>query len=137
MFILYCRLGRVSNRLVVDSLAFGCYNYSMIKKKRTARKDSNYVIYMMEDSFGETYIGLTRKGSNTVSRAIGERWRRHVSRARNEQQAWTLYEYLRAGALEHEWTYTVLAVIRGRAEAYAHERSVVLEQRPTLNTQYG
>lgn len=108
----------------------------MMKQKRTARKDSNYVIYLMEDQFGESYIGLTRKGSSTVARAVNERWRKHVSRARNESQAWPLYTYLRSGAVEHAWTYTVLAVIRGRAEAYAHERIVVKEQRPTLNQQY-
>jgi len=108
----------------------------MMKKRRTPRKDSNYVIYMMEDQFGETYVGLTRKGSSTVNRAICERWRKHVSRARHEDKVWTLYEYLRTGAVEHDWTYTVLAVVRGRAEAYALERQLVKESNPTLNTQY-
>ncbi len=35
--------------------------------KRTARKDSNYVIYEAVSETGENYIGLTRKGSTTVS----------------------------------------------------------------------
>jgi hypothetical protein len=104
--------------------------------RRTARKDSNYIIYEAVSESGDSYIGLTRKTETTVARSLKERWRRHVSRARNENRAWKLYEFMRAGGLDMAWEHRVLAIIRGRAEAYAWERAVVKQQQPSLNDQY-
>jgi hypothetical protein len=102
--------------------------------KRTARSDSNFVIYVATHN-GQSYIGLTRKGSTTVTKAVKERWRKHISRARHEDRAWELYKYIKAGAWDG-WTHEVIDVIRGRAEAYAFERAIVKEIRPELNDQY-
>lgn len=102
--------------------------------KRTARKDSNYVIYVaMHD--GKAYIGLTRKGSATVNKAVKERWRKHVSRAKNENRDWVIYNYMREGNWDG-WSHEVIDVIRGRAEAYAYERALVKAIGPELNDQY-
>ena len=125
--------GRVRG-LLVDSSCVECYNYDMTK--RTARCDSNYIIYEAVSERGENYIGLTRKGSVTVARAVKERWRKHLSRARNENRLWALYIYLKSGGLDMTWEHRVITVIRGRAEAYAYERSLVKELGPTLNDQY-
>ena len=103
-------------------------------KKRTARKDSNYVIYVATHN-GLAYIGLTRKGSTTVRKAVKERWRKHISRARNEDRDWELYRYIKQGNWT-DWEHQVLDVIRGRAEAYAYERELVKQIRPELNDQY-
>ena len=108
----------------------------MTKTKRTARSDSNYVIYAMTSEAGDSYIGLTRKGKLTVTKAVLERWRKHKSRARNENRLWALYVYLNDGGLDMTWTHTVLDVIRGRAEAYAYERELVKHMEPELNDQY-
>lgn len=102
--------------------------------KRTARRDSNFIIYVAQHN-GHAYIGLTRKGRVSVTKAVKERWRKHISRARNEQRAWVLYEYINAGAWT-EWRHDVLCVIRGRAEAYAYERELVKMIEPELNDQY-
>ena len=118
----------------VDILDRVCYNNDMTK--RTARKDSNYVIYEAISERGENYIGLTRKGNVTVTKAVKERWRKHLSRARNENRLWALYVYLKTGGLDMGWEHRVIAVIRGRAEAYDFERGLVKELRPTLNDQY-
>lgn len=107
----------------------------MMKKRRTPRRDCSYVIYEARDQLGENYIGLTRK-QGTEAQTMRERWRRHLSRARNETRLWTLYLYLKSGAIEHTWTHRVLAVVRGRAEAYALERELVKTLEPTLNSQY-
>ena len=105
--------------------------------KRTARRDSNYVIYAAECvDTGAVYIGLTRKTQTTVVKSVLERWRKHKSRARNENRLWALYVYLKTGGLELNWTHRVIAVIRGRAEAYAWERQYVKTHKPTLNDQY-
>ena len=108
----------------------------MMKTKRTARKDCNYVIYEAVSETGENYIGLTRKGSVTVAKAVKERWRKHVSRARNENRLWALYVYLKTGGLDLGWTHNIIAIVRGRAEAYAYERELVKRAEPTLNDQY-
>jgi hypothetical protein len=102
--------------------------------KRTARRDSNYVIYAASHN-GQSYIGLTRKGSTTANRAVTERWRKHVSRARCEDRDWALYRYIKSGNW-HDWRHEIICVIRGRAEAYAYERALVKEIEPELNDQY-
>ena len=102
--------------------------------KRTARKDSNFVIYAATHC-GHTYIGLTRKGTTTVNKAVKERWRKHISRAKHEDRAWELYKYISAGAWDN-WAHEVICVIRGRAEAYAYERELVKLFEPQLNDQY-
>ena len=94
--------------------------------KRTARKDSNYIIYEARCvETGVSYIGLTRKGDVTVAKAVKERWRKHISRARNENRLWALYIYLKSGGLAMTWQHEVIAVIRGRKEAYEYERLLV------------
>jgi hypothetical protein len=105
-------------------------------KRKTPRTDCNYIIYEMVDERGENYIGLTRKSQPNVTKVVNERWRKHKSRARNENRLWALYVYLKTGGLELAWTHRVITIIRGRAEAYAYERSLVKELRPTLNDQY-
>jgi len=104
--------------------------------RRTPRKDCNYIIYEAVDQCGENYIGLTRKSLPNVSKVIKERWRKHLSRARNENRTWVLYEYLKMGAMDWAWEHKVIAIIRGRKKAYALERELVKQLQPTLNDQY-
>jgi hypothetical protein len=120
--------------ILVDVLTKMPYNTLMMKTKRTARKDSNYVIYAATHN-GIAYIGLTRKGSTTVTKAVKERWRKHISRAKHEDRAWELYKYIKAGNWT-DWAHEVICVIRGRAEAYAYERELVKLMQPELNDQY-
>ena len=105
--------------------------------KRTARRDSNYIIYeaVCQDT-GASYIGLTRKGSVTANKAVAERWRRHLSRARCENRKWALYVYLNTGGLTMQWSHRIIEIVRGRAEAYARERDIVKQVQPQLNDQY-
>ena len=65
-----------------------------------------------------------------------ERWRKHKSRARNENRLWALYVYLKTGGLELEWEHRVLEIVRGRKAAYAREREIVKDRAPSLNDQY-
>ena len=102
--------------------------------KRTARSDSNFVIYVAQHN-GKAYIGLTRKSQGTVAKSVKERWRKHVSRAKNENRDWVIYNYMRSGNWDG-WTHDVIAVIRGRKEAYAYERELVKLFEPELNDQY-
>ena len=104
--------------------------------RRKTRSDCNYIIYEMTDERGENYIGLTRKSQPNVNRVVSERWRKHKSRARNENRLWALYVYLKSGGLDLTWEHRVLEIVRGRKEAYAREREIVKALEPTLNDQY-
>lgn len=108
----------------------------MMKKRRTPRSDCNYIIYEAVDELGNNYIGLTRKSESTVQKSIRERWRKHLSRARNENRLWTLYVYLKTGGLDLQWQHRVLEIVRGRGAAYDREREIVKTLQPTLNDQY-
>jgi hypothetical protein len=90
----------------------------------------------MVDELGNNYVGLTRKSQPNTNKVVAERWRKHRSRARNENRLWALYVYLKSGGLDLAWTHRVITVIRGRAEAYAWEREYVKAHRPSLNDQY-
>lgn len=105
-------------------------------RERKIRSDCNYIIYEARDERGQNYIGLTRKSQTTVAKSVKERWRKHLSRARNENRLWALYVYLKTGGLELAWEHRVLEIVRGRKEAYAREREIVKELEPTLNDQY-
>ena len=104
--------------------------------RRKTRSDCNYIIYEMVDERGMNYVGLTRKSQPNVNKVVSERWRKHKSRARNENRKWNLYVYLKTGGLDMTWTHRIIAVIRGRAEAYAWEREYVKANQPALNDQY-
>lgn len=105
-------------------------------RERKIRSDCNYIIYEAVSERGENYIGLTRKSESTVRKSVLERWRKHKSRARNENRLWALYVYLKTGGLDMGWEHRVLEIVRGRKEAYAREREIVKELQPTLNDQY-
>jgi hypothetical protein len=105
-------------------------------RQRKIRSDCNYIIYEAVDERGENYIGLTRKSQTTVKKSVAERWRKHLSRARNENRLWALYVYLKTGGLELAWEHRVLEIVRGRKAAYARERELVKALAPTLNDQY-
>ena len=117
---------------VIDKGCVECYNYDMTK--RTARSDSNYIIYAAIHD-GKAYIGLTRKGTVTVNKAVKERWRKHISRAKHEDRDWEIYRYIKQGNWT-DWSHEIITVIRGRAEAYAYERELVKIYQPELNDQY-
>jgi hypothetical protein len=105
-------------------------------RNRKIRSDCNYIIYEAVSATGENYIGLTRKSESTVRKSVLERWRKHKSRARNENRLWALYVYLKTGGLDLAWEHRVLEIVRGRREAYAREREIVKALAPSLNDQY-
>ena len=80
-------------------------------------------------------VGIDQSTPN-ANKVVAERWRKHKSRARNENRTWVLYEYLKMGAVDWTWTHKIIAIVRGRAEAYAYERELVKTLQPSLNDQY-
>ena len=90
----------------------------------------------MTSEKGDSYIGLTRKSLPNADKVVAERWRKHKSRAVNENRLWALYVYLKTGGLDLAWEHRVLEIVRGRREAYAREREIVKALAPSLNDQY-
>ena len=96
------------------------------------RCDRNYVLYRLEMD-GQSYVGLTVSQGRAFLRSVKVRVQKHLSRARRENQDWTLYAFLRDNE-EVQVQYEVLEVIRGRKPAYQRERELIVELEPTLNT---
>ena len=96
------------------------------------RCDRNYVLYRLEMD-GQSYVGLTVSQGRAFLRSVKVRVQKHLSRARRENQDWTLYAFLRDNE-EVQVQYEVLEVIRGRKPAYQRERELIAEMSPTLNT---
>ena len=96
------------------------------------RCDRNYVLYRLEMD-GQSYVGLTVSQGRAFLRSVKVRVQKHLSRARRENQDWSLYSFLRANE-DVTVQYEVLEVIRGRKPAYQRERELIVELEPTLNT---
>lgn len=108
-----------------------CIMDSMVKKKRS---DRNYVLYRIVCvDTGDEYVGLTVALGRAFLKSVKIRWQKHLSRARKEDKAWALCEFLRKNE-DATYTYEVIEVVRGRKPAYQREREIIAEIQPTLNT---
>lgn len=109
----------------------------MTTTRRKPRKDCNYVIYKIADQEGNTYIGLTRKTESTPLKSVKRRWGKHISRAKCDKAIeWALYQHIRLVGYDAKWKHEILEIIRGRKEAYARERQIIMDKKPNLNEQY-
>jgi hypothetical protein len=103
----------------------------MLRKKRS---DRNHVLYKITCvDTGDSYIGLTVAQGQAFLRSVKIRWQKHVSRAKREDKAWKLCEFLRQYD-DATWSYEVVEVVRGRKPAHQRERELIEECQPTLNT---
>ena len=103
-----------------------------IKKARKKRSDRLHVVYKII-SGTDFYIGVTARTESTVLKSVRVRMNKHLYRSRSEDKSWALYETLRERGPEC-FTYTIVAVVRGKREAHQVERALIREMRPTLNT---
>jgi len=101
-------------------------------KPRKKRTDRTHIVYRI-DSGSDFYIGVTAKTASTVQKSVKIRINKHIYRSRSEDKSWALYEAIRERGCE-AFTYTILAVLRGKTPAHQFERELIRELRPTLNT---
>jgi hypothetical protein len=102
------------------------------KSPRKKRQDRTHIIYRIE-SGTDFYIGVTAKTESTVLKSVRVRMNKHLYRSRSEERSWRLYEALRERGTA-AFRYSIVAVLRGKQEAHAHERELIRSLRPTLNT---
>jgi hypothetical protein len=102
------------------------------KSPRKKRQDRTHIIYRIE-SGTDFYIGVTAKTESTVLKSLRVRMNKHLYRSRSEEKSWRLYEALRQRGTE-SFRYSIVAVVRGKSQAHAQERTLIRALRPTLNT---
>lgn len=102
-----------------------------MNKKRKPRSDRNHVVYELQVAT-LTYIGVTRVQRNAAFSAR-QRFLKHVNRAMTENKDWALCRAIRKHGAP-KFKVTVIAVIRGKAEAHQHERQLIREKKPKLNS---
>jgi len=104
-------------------------------RKRRVRNDRNHIVYSLRNiETGLFYIGISAIIGQARKKTLNERFRRHLSRAKNENKTWALHEALRAHPDVKSWEKVVLAVVRGRKNAHQLERSFIDDYEPELNT---
>lgn len=100
---------------------------------RKRRSDRNHVIYVITNTAtNEQYVGITCV-STTVKRSLYVRIRKHVQRAYAENKDWALYNNIRKYGTG-SFTYGVLEIVRGKANAHQREVELIKQFCPKLNT---
>ena len=100
--------------------------------KRKARNDRKHAVYMLVNTNTmEYYVGITVCGQQ-LKKALKVRWQKHVRRALTENKDWNLCRSIREHGAD-AFELDVLAVVRGRKDAHAFERSTIAELQPQLN----
>jgi hypothetical protein len=110
------------------------YNTAMSEstKARKKRRDRTHIVYRI-DSGTDFYVGVTAKTASTVQRSLAIRWNKHIYRSRDSRYGWLLYNVLRERGAE-AFCCSIIAVVRGKTEAHALERSLIRDLMPNLNT---
>jgi len=86
---------------------------------------------LTNESNAKQYIGVT---AGFRLKDLRVRVNKHVQRALREDKDWLLCKEIRKHGPD-SFTYQILEIVRGKAEAHARERELIGELCPALNTQ--
>lgn len=104
----------------------------MNEKTRKRRSDRRHIIYMLtNESNDNTYIGVT---AGFRLKDLRVRVNKHVQRALREDKDWLLCKEIRKHGPD-SFTYQILEIVKGKAEAHSRERELINTLCPRLNTQ--
>lgn len=101
---------------------------------RKRRSDRNHIIYIIENrQTSEIYIGITAVAGRAFLGSLQYRWKKHVSRSKNETFDWNLYRSIRHWGID-QFSIRILETIRGKAQAHTREVELIRQLRPQLNS---
>ena len=101
---------------------------------RKRRSDRNHIIYSITNRrTGDLYIGLTAISGRAYKKSLTNRWRKHISRSKNESFDWTLYRSIRQFGIS-EFHVQILEIIRGKSQAHVREIELIKQLKPSLNS---
>jgi len=104
-------------------------------KKRKRRSDRKHLVYRIDNLVtGEFYIGITVVTGAAFIKSVKARFKRHVSRALNENKQWNLCNSIREYGPTN-FQPTIIEHIIGKAAAHIREVQLINELNPQLNTQ--
>jgi len=105
-----------------------------MRSHRKPRSDRNHIIYQITcKPTGQTYIGVCIVKKQAKVKSLKYRWNGHLRAAFIENRDWNMSRALRQYG-EHNFTKTIVEVVRGKAQAYAREAELINILRPALNT---
>jgi group I intron endonuclease len=101
---------------------------------RKRRSDRNHIIYTITNKITEEiYIGITAIQGKAVHRSLMARWKKHLSRSRNQDLDWNLYRSIEKHG-ESQFSIRLYEVIRGKSNAHKREVELIKLLNPTLNS---
>ena len=104
------------------------------KKLRKRRTDRRHLIYVLTNTVTlERYVGVTVSLDRSGKKSLEARWKRHVTRATNQDKSWNLCRSIREYGAE-SFTQEIIHFIRGKAPAFKLETELRKTGDFTLNT---
>ena len=101
---------------------------------RKKRSDRNHIIYEIINTInGKSYIGVTQCIGRAFNYSALRRFQKHVSRAKQENKDWALYNDMRKYGPDVYDVY-VKDVVRGKAEAHQIETFYLQNFKYKLNS---
>ena len=101
---------------------------------RKKRADRNHIIYEITNTInGKQYIGVTACIGRAFNYSALRRFQKHVSRAKQENKDWALYNDMRKYGADVYDVY-VVEVVRGKAEAHRIETEYLQHRTYKLNS---
>lgn len=110
------------------------YDVLMMTRTRKRRSDTTHLIYVIVNTVtGEQYVGITVKNPGGVRKTLRRRIQKHCQRAFAENKSWSLCRSIREHGVG-AFTYGLLEIVRGRADAHRRERELINTFKPELNS---
>jgi hypothetical protein len=101
---------------------------------RKRRSDRNHIIYTIENlQTNEIYIGITAVTGRAFLRSLQFRWKKHISRSKNESFDWNLYQSIRQWGHD-QFSIKILEIVRGKSKAHTREVELIHQLHPQLNS---
>ena len=101
---------------------------------RKKRSDRNHIVYEIVNTInGKRYIGITQAIGRAFNYSVLRRFQKHMSRAKQENKDWALYNDMRKYGPDVYDVY-VFDIVRGKQEAHDIEREQLKLNNYKLNS---